>query len=139
MVIYTCETCKKEFKKKCHYETHLAKKFPCKPNAQVINDPKKTLNMPNLDILNDNLCEHCKNTYSSIYKLRRHLITCKVKLNNEISNKIKELEKVIMIFKRLARKLIRELTKKKSPLDLFQIAFLQSVMKLLKLLKTLKA
>jgi hypothetical protein len=101
--MYTCETCKKEFKKKCHYETHLAKKFPCKPNAQVINDPKitkyreKTINSANLDIMNENLCEHCKNIFSRDYRLKTSDVFCSRicggkfrKVNNDLNSHDRE-------------------------------------------------
>ena len=100
MVVHKCETCKKEFDKKSNFTQHLNKKYVCKPKAEITNIlaniPKNGQNSAFLNILSDIACEYCKNTYSSVYKLKRHLITCKVKINIELVNKNNELNNKLL-------------------------------------------
>jgi len=100
MVVHTCERCKKNFDKKSHYMEHIGRKHPCK---QIVHKPEiiqETINLlkneenpVNHNILDKSECMHCKKIYSNIYNLNKHLIICKVKLNNEIKNKLANLEK----------------------------------------------
>jgi len=100
MVVHTCDRCKKEFNKKSNYLQHLSKKSQCIIKADIANNGAKLTNIlektADLDKNSDTECEHCKNTYSSIYKLKRHLNTCKVKLNNELINKNNELNNKLL-------------------------------------------
>ena len=99
MVVHTCERCKKNFDKKSHYLDHIGRKYPCKQIIQapkIIQEPinlfKTEENPVNINILEKNECMHCKKVYSNIYNLNKHLLICKVKLNNEINNKLANLE-----------------------------------------------
>ena len=96
MVVHICERCKKEFNKKSNYLQHLSKKNVCKLKAEIAVTVAILAKKADLETISDTECEHCKNTYSSIYKLKRHLITCKVKLNNELINKNNELNNKLL-------------------------------------------
>jgi hypothetical protein len=65
MVVYSCNNCGKEFDKKCNYNSHLNRKFQCKPN--------ELLDLKNREI------EMWKNLYQTI-------ATTKIKSNTNYNN-----------------------------------------------------
>ena len=89
MVVHTCNRCLKDFDRKDNYDRHLNKKNICKLNIKEVSQK--------LELVNTNICVYCVKTYSNIYKLNRHLTICKIKLNNELNNKILNLEEKINI------------------------------------------
>jgi len=78
MIIYTCDTCKKEFNRKSTYETHIKRKNPCK-----------------IDIHINNECAYCNKSYTTKYNLNAHLKTCsKKQIEDNNKNEIEELKKM---------------------------------------------
>ena len=109
MVVHTCNRCLMEFDRKDNYTRHLNKKNLCKEiiNENAQNEENLHENGQKTEVL-FNMCEFCKKTYSNIYKLNRHLIICKVKLNNDIANKIATLEQKINILENKKTKKTKE-------------------------------
>ena len=99
MVVHICERCNKEFNKKSNYLQHLSKKNPCKIKAAntIIMETIYNIDENIIDENIQNFCKYCKNTYSSIYKLKRHFTTCKIKLNSELKQEINQLKDKITI------------------------------------------
>jgi hypothetical protein len=91
-MLYKCEICQREFKKKCHYKDHLNRINPCIKNAE-----KKHENPLNLHIFPpkaENKCSYCYKTYSRSDVLKNHLLICKVK-KREIEEKEEILNKLL--------------------------------------------
>jgi hypothetical protein len=91
-MLYKCEICLREFKKKCHYIDHLNRINPCIKNAE-----KKHENPLNLHIFPpkaENKCSYCYKTYSRSDVLKNHLLICKVK-KREIEEKEEILNKLL--------------------------------------------
>jgi len=106
MVVHTCVRCEKEFNKKSNYLQHLSKKNQCKLKAEI-NRNQSNINLNNensafsdlSDEFNKYICNHCKKSYVNKYVLNKHILSCKVKLNNDLVNKIALLEKEMEILK----------------------------------------
>ena len=101
MVVYICETCKKEFNKKSNYLNHIEnKKKPCLHNKLILHQktPKCTKNAPKcteksvFSIQNikqteyndtnkdDYICNFCKTSFTRSTTLKRHLLErCKIR------------------------------------------------------------
>ena len=98
MVKYTCEKCKKEFKKKYNFEIHINKKFSCETNKVQKQDPpilpqdppiipqkiienKEIFNNFNkIESFNNNSCLYCGLVMTRKDHLKRHMEQrCKVK------------------------------------------------------------
>jgi hypothetical protein len=86
MVEYNCEICGKNFgNKKCNYQTHINKKFPCKPKSQSntlehITAQKNTLNKK----VNTNTNKQAQNNEITIYKQIPIIISNQTKsINNK--------------------------------------------------------
>lgn len=89
MVVYTCDVCNHDFNKKSNYNSHLARKRPCKPvikestpNHNLNN--KSSKNIPNIPLHSKNgiskhICDYCNRSYKYNYNLNRHHKTCKSK------------------------------------------------------------
>jgi hypothetical protein len=99
-MLYKCEICLREFKKKCHYKDHLNRINPCIKNAEKIQDftPNYTILTPKLQQITqnaENKCSYCLKTYCRANVLKKHLLICKVKKRDiqekeEILNKLLE-------------------------------------------------
>jgi hypothetical protein len=104
MVIYTCQTCNKEFNKKSNFISHTEnKKKPCAPfvkinqnlpkltkiNQKSQNLAQKISKSENNDVSNiSNYCNYCNKIFTNIYTLKRHLDNrCKVKKDDEENKK----------------------------------------------------
>jgi len=48
-MIYECQKCAKIFKQKSHYNNHLNKKYPCKPNINTPHNSAQSHNLPALE------------------------------------------------------------------------------------------
>ncbi len=122
MVKHECSTCNRDFQRKSTLDNHLKKKNACKPliepPAQItLNNAQITLQNPqnhqnNLDVqmptINDNICNYCEKSFTRKDILTRHIkqhcsiakqqnkekqeIFDKLKLENELLGKIKQLE-----------------------------------------------
>ena len=65
MVQYKCNRCNKIFKKKCNYDSHKARKRPCK----IVAPPRVLKNAPKFP------CSICNKKYTRKFNLSRHLYT----------------------------------------------------------------
>jgi len=81
MVLYKCDRCGKQFKKKSNYESHKNRKKPCKKISHKTSSKSSKNN-------GCYQCPQCTKTYSSKYNLNRHsLHYCKVLVNHEENEK----------------------------------------------------
>jgi len=83
-MLYKCEICQREFKKKCHYKDHLNRINPCIKNAEKKHEitPKYTELTPKKQEITPktvNKCNYCLKTYCRANVLKKHLLICKVK------------------------------------------------------------
>ena len=89
MVKYTCETCKKDFDRKCNYISHLNRKYPCKSPVSGAETGTTVLKMAP--------CKYCDKTFKRNAERNRHYKICKCKkeadLKNEMDDKYLALEK----------------------------------------------
>ena len=91
-MLYKCEICLREFKKKCHYKDHLNRINPCIKNAEKIHE--NPLNLHIFPQKAENKCSYCYKTYSRSDVLKNHLLICKVK-KREIEEKEEILNKLL--------------------------------------------
>lgn len=66
-----CHRCGAVFPTKQKLDRHAARKRPCPMLSAV--EPE----IPPIDTSNPNQCRHCRNNYSRIDSLKRHLTTCR--------------------------------------------------------------
>ncbi len=88
---HKCNKCNVEFTTAQNLRNHLNRKKPCVPDevSATITEQVETK------------CKFCGNEYSSIYSLKRHIITCPIKNNQDVMfkmmetliNEIKEIKK----------------------------------------------
>lgn len=108
---YECKKCNKHFKKKCHFETHLHKKFPCDKIKKML-DPSENvseninsqelikISQKNMDeFIDENKCLYCDKIFTRKDSLIRHVNNgCKKmkKIKEQIAEKKEEsIEKII--------------------------------------------
>jgi len=83
MVEYKCDKCQKTFDKKHNYDVHANRKYSCYKNNQPVPEiyriiPNNIKNINSVDKITQ--CNYCKQTFSQISSLNRHLNDrCKVK------------------------------------------------------------
>lgn len=110
--IFKCMLCNRVFKLKHHLKAHLQRKKPCSlTKNSIVKNPQKCKNNPISKGSNPNKsskkdenksfsCDYCNYEFNRNWHLKRHLKTCKRKLNEEKTQrelaeaklKIKELE-----------------------------------------------
>ena len=85
-LLFKCNKCEKEFKRKWDLERHLNKKNPCK---KIIQDIQKYPKNDELIEKNEKQfgCDFCKKSYKHKYHVNRHLKTCKEKQKQEEKKK----------------------------------------------------
>jgi hypothetical protein len=112
-MLYKCEICLREFKKKCHYKDHLNRINPCIKNAEKKQEitpnyteitPKKQEITPNYTEITPkkqeitpktaHKCNYCLKTYCRANVLKKHFLICKVK-KREIEEKEEILNKLL--------------------------------------------
>ncbi len=99
-MLYKCEICQREFKKKCHYKDHLNRINPCIKNAEKKHEitPNYTELTPKKQEITPKTvhkCNYCLKTYCRANVLKKHFLICKVKKKDieekeEILNKLLE-------------------------------------------------
>ena len=82
-LLFKCNKCEKEFKRKWDLERHLNKKNPCK---KIIQDIQKNDELIEKDEKPYG-CDFCKRSYKHKYHMNRHLKTCKEKQKEEQKEK----------------------------------------------------
>ena len=82
-LLFKCNKCEKEFKRKWDLERHLNKKNPCK---KIIQDIQKNDELIEKDEKPYG-CDFCKRSYKHKYNLTKHLKTCKEKQKEEQKEK----------------------------------------------------
>lgn len=106
MVLYTCEWCNKEFKKKCDYERHCNKKTPCDdkkaPQDSALLHKSATQKKHNDKIIR---CELCKKQFTRKDTLKRHQVQfCKPSIS--IEQQLKELRLIVETLQKTNKQLI---------------------------------
>lgn len=99
-MLYKCNRCTKEFNRRLNYETHLSRKYPCKPLLQLDIINKEVLvgkDINNTEELVEKIhrCPHCNIVVSRSDILYRHINkNCKVKKQNDAT--AQEREKILL-------------------------------------------
>jgi len=117
MIVFVCNICNRNFKRKDYLQKHKERKFPCKSmvNATICNPSIKTANqkpaenqpetsqkpagesVDTLEVVKPYECDHCSRSFTHYNSLSRHKtrLRCKKMSNTEMNKIIKKTNNIV--------------------------------------------